>query len=413
MRKRINEKCKILSATLLIMVAGVVAIGSVWALQDRGGGGRRGKRARAAEAENCEIPESDRKKVLAKIGETVITVGDFADEINKKSPYLRARYETMDKRKDLLNSIVRRELLAAEAVRRGLEKNHDVQRSMKQVMIQKLLNHVFEERVKKAGIPEEELRKFYQEHLNEYDKAEQVRISHILVAEKDAAQGVLAEAKEKGGDMREWRELVRKHSVDKETKARGGDLRYFPRDAENIDKNIIAAAFKLQKPGEIAGPIKTSDGFHIIRLTHRRKAFKRTFDEVKDQIEQRILRRKRSETVQAFTDEIREKAEIEIMDDELETLQVDTRTPVPGKGRGKVGDVRDLRRDMRKRRHKGDGFDGPPGGRKFKGRKGRRGPGRGLEREGDGFDGPSGRRKFKGRKGPGGGRHIHGEGDEE
>ncbi len=379
-----EKKYKILSVTAFLAALGAVALGSVWALQPQGQNPDKKikKQTSAAEKkgkEDCEISKEDRKKVLAKIGDAVITVGDFADEINKKSPYLRARYESMDKKKDLLKSMVRRELLAAEAAKRGFEKNADVQRSMKQVMIQKLLNHTFEERVKKAGIPEEELKKFYQDHIKEYDKPEQVRVSHILVADMGTAKKVKEEADKKGSDMRAWRELVRKYSTDKKTKVRGGDLRYFPEDAENIQKEIIVAAFKMEKPGTISGPIKTKEGFHIIRLTHRRKAFKRTFDEVKDQIEQRILRRKRSEVVQSYVKELREKAKLEINDEELKTLKVDTRTPVRGRAGGRGGKrLQHLRKDMKKRRRGGKGKRGMRGGRGP--RRRRRGGGPGMRR---------------------------------
>ena len=338
----------------LAAAAGLYALDSVWAQRPTGSKGTKkasksaGKAAEQGKPSECEMSDEVRKQVLAKVGSSVITVGSFADEINKKSPYLRARYESLERRKDLLQSLVRRELLAAEAAERGLDKNEDVQRSMKQVMIQKLLNKVFEERVKKEGIPEKELKAFYKDHFKEYNKPEQVRISHILVKDQKKAKEILAEAKKKGGNMRNWRQLVRKHSEDRATKVRGGDLRYFPKDTDKIAKPVVEAAFNLKKPGQIAGLVKTKEGYHIIRLTHRRKAFERSFEEVKDQIRQRILRHKRSKVIKDFVDELRNKAKVEIKDEELKTLNVDTRTPIRRRGRGKRRGMR-LRRGRRRR----------------------------------------------------------------
>ncbi len=277
---------------------------------------------------DCAMPDSVRKQILAKVGKEVITVGSFADEINRKSPYLRARYESIDRRKELLKNIVRRELLAEEAARKGLDKDPDVQRTMKQVMIQKLLAKVYKERVESKGVTDEELQKFYKDHFKEYNKPEQVRISVILVPDKAQADKVLAEANKAKGNMRTWRELVRKYSQDKASKIRGGDLRYFDAQSTRVAKPLVEAAFKMAKPGQITGPIKTDKGWYVIRLTHRRKAFKRTLDEVKDQITQRILRQKRSTAIKAFIEELKKKAKIKVYDNELASLKVDTSAPI-------------------------------------------------------------------------------------
>ncbi len=304
----------------IFLVAGLLGLagGAVWAAKAQ---------QAAKKGDDCTLPESVRKQVLARIGQVTITVGEFADEINRKSPYIRARYESLEQRKQLLDNIVRRELLAAEAARRGLDKDPDVLRTMKQVMIQKLLNKVYKERVESKGVSEEELKKFYQEHFKEYNRPEQVRVSHILVKDKATAEKVLAEAKKAGGSMKVWRDLVRKYSEDKTSKLRGGDLRYFDQETKRVPKPIVEAAFKLTKPGEVAGPIKTDKGWHVIRLSHRRKAFKRTLEEVKDQIRNRILRKKRSEAIKAFIEELKKKANIKIDEEELKTLKVDTTMP--------------------------------------------------------------------------------------
>ena len=106
-------------------------------------------------------------------------------------------------------------------------------------------------------------------------------------------------------------------------------------------------------------------------MTHRRKAFKRTFEEVKAQIRQRLLRQKRSQVIKDFVKELKGKAKITIDEKELDSLKVDTRTPIRGAG-GKG------RRRMRFR---------PPGGGKGRMGQGRMGRGRrmgGMRRPGGG-----------------------------
>src|SRR5215831_12354540 len=65
-------------------------------------------------------------ETLAKIDDVVITVGEFQDRINKQSPYVRARYTSMERKKEFLDNLVRFEVLAKEAERKGLHKDPEV-----------------------------------------------------------------------------------------------------------------------------------------------------------------------------------------------------------------------------------------------------------------------------------------------
>src|SRR5207248_2178327 len=84
---------------------------------------------------------------LAKIDDVTITLGEFQDRINRQSPYIRARYTSLEQKKEFLNSLVQFEVLAKEAFRRGIDKDPDVVRTMKQVMIQKLMRDEFDSKV--------------------------------------------------------------------------------------------------------------------------------------------------------------------------------------------------------------------------------------------------------------------------
>src|SRR5437762_10322726 len=86
---------------------------------------------------------SGRGDVLAQVDDVVITVADFQERINSQSPYVRARYTSIEHKKEFLDNLVKFELLAAEAQKKGLDRDPEVVRTMKQVMIQKLLKQEF------------------------------------------------------------------------------------------------------------------------------------------------------------------------------------------------------------------------------------------------------------------------------
>lgn len=102
---------------------------------------------------------------LAKVDDIVITVAEFQDKINRQSPYVRARYTSLEQKKDFLDNLIRFEVLAKEGFRRGFDKDPEVVQTMKQVMIQKLMKDEFETKISPDSITDAEMEAFYKDHL--------------------------------------------------------------------------------------------------------------------------------------------------------------------------------------------------------------------------------------------------------
>ena len=264
----------------------------------------------------------DLQQTLAKVDDVVVTVGDFQDRINKQSPYVRARYTSLEHKKEFLDNIVRFEVLAKEADRRGLTKDPEVVRTMKQVMIQRLLKDEFD-KIKLEDISDADCKKYFDAHPDEYNKPEEVRVSSILVKDMGAAKKVGADPRLKNVDNQGFRALVAQYSIDQATKDRGGDLRYFDSKSKEIPKEISEGAFKLTNIGDVSPPIKTSAGYSILKLTGRRKAYSRAFEEVKPTIRNSLYRQKRQDSMESFVKALRDKAKITIDEDKLAKVQIE------------------------------------------------------------------------------------------
>jgi peptidyl-prolyl cis-trans isomerase C len=272
--------------------------------------------------------EKDLAEPVATIDGAPITVAEMQDRINKQSPYVRARYTSLEQKKEFLDTLVRFEVLAREAKGRGYDQDAEVVRTMKQVMIQKLLKDEFESKVKPEDIPEDELKKYYEAHSGDYNKPEEMRVSAIIVKDKAKADKAASEAKAAPkDDNKAFRDLVEKYSEDTDSKQRGGDLRFFAADNTALPPAVVKTAFTLKNQGDVAGPIATDKGFFVLKQTGQRKAINKTFEEVKRQIQNRLFRDKRTEAMETFVADLKKSAKIEVKPDALAKVMIDQSQP--------------------------------------------------------------------------------------
>jgi peptidyl-prolyl cis-trans isomerase C len=296
------------------------------------------KRAEGAPGEEGPCPgveAADREKVVAQVGDVEITVCDVTEALNKMSPYLRKAYESPQKRQQFLDNMIRFELIAQEAERRGYASDEEVQRVRKQMMIQRL-NKQLQESVRLSDITDEEMRAYYEEHEGDYHKAEMVRIARILCKTEGDCQRVLGLAKSKASDSRYFRQLARDHSVDEQTKEHGGDLPYFPRVEERqegdpeVDPALVKVAFELDMREPLGNEIvKTADGWNVVRLRGRRKARDLSFDDVKRQIRHRLHRDKLREARDTLIAKLRKSSAIVVNEEELAKVRIDMPSDSP------------------------------------------------------------------------------------
>jgi len=273
-------------------------------------------------------------KVVAKVGDRTITVGDVTEQINQLSPYIRRRWAAPEKRKEFLQKLIRVELLSQEAEAQGLAEDPEVQRTVKQVMIRLMVKEDLEKDLLPSAVEESQLKAEYEKDHDKYHRPEQIRASQIVVATEGEATKLIATLKEKIKDRKFFREEAKKISLDAATKERGGDLGYFSRPADRRDDEpeipgpVAEAAWKLQKVGDITEePVKTEAGFHVVKLTNKKPEMNRSFDSVKRLIENRMLREARREGMDKFVEELREKAKIETFEDNLAKIEIKLEEP--------------------------------------------------------------------------------------
>jgi len=266
-------------------------------------------------------------RVLARVGDVTITLGDYAAALDRMDPFDRLRYQSVEKRRELLNEMVDLELLAIEAKKRGLDKKPEAEAAVRQVLRDALLDQAHNALPTPAEIPLAEVRAYYDANLPEYREPERRRVSAIVLDDEAKAKEVL-EAALAAKNSTGWGTLFMQHSTTAaaDKKQTGpldlaGDLGIVgpPDDPKGANPRIAeplrAAVFKLGKVGDIHGEVVAIDKkFYVVRLAGRTQAHERTFAESERQIRVELLKVKMRELEGALEQELRKKYKVEIDD---------------------------------------------------------------------------------------------------
>ncbi|MEK4578394.1 peptidylprolyl isomerase PrsA [Bacillus sp. FSL R12-0074] len=140
----------------------------------------------------------------------------------------------------------------------------------------------------------------------------EMKVSHILVKDEKTAK----EVKEKINNGEDFTALAKQYSEDTGSKEQGGEIAGFA-PGQTV-KEFEEAAYKLDA-GQVSEPIKTSYGYHIIKVTDKKEL--KPFDEVKDTIrkdlEQQRLQDATGKWKQQVIDDLLKEADIKVTDKEF------------------------------------------------------------------------------------------------
>jgi peptidyl-prolyl cis-trans isomerase C len=272
---------------------------------------------------------------VAKGNGITITADEFKARLDEQSPFIRARYSTLERKKEFLDNLIRFEVLAKEAERQGLANDPDVQMTLKKIMVQKLVQKSFQDPAAGAAdMPEADLSKYYEDHKDEYSRPRRVRVAAVVFqapegsperAKKLAlAQKALAKLKaEEKKNTLAFAQVVSEFSEDPATKAAAGDLQF--KSAEELEKAyskpVADAAFKL-KAGETSGVVQAAQGLYILKYTGEQPELNRTFEQVKAQIANKLQREKRTKEFDEWLKGLREQAKVTVDEKALEAVEI-------------------------------------------------------------------------------------------
>jgi peptidyl-prolyl cis-trans isomerase C len=198
----------------------------------------------------------------------------------------------------LLQQLTTQALMAQAAEDSGVASETEVVRALDRARREVLADYWLRQALSQS-VTEEAIRAEYDAQLGQAEPVEEVRARHILLETEEEAQAVRQQL-EGGAD---FAELAREKSTGP-SGPEGGDLGWFTQD--RMVPPFAEAAFAAET-GDIAGPVETQFGWHVLEVTDRREQPKPAFEQVQGQIAQSLAQQTASELMAG----LREGAEIE------------------------------------------------------------------------------------------------------
>jgi peptidyl-prolyl cis-trans isomerase C len=211
-------------------------------------------------------------------------------------------------RRQILNSLIDQEVLVSQAKKDKLDQDAEFKEATEAFKKQFLSSRVLQKNLG-SKVTDAAVKKYYEAHKSRYS-TDQVHAMHILVSDESRAQEVLKLAKAKNAD---FQQLAEKYSKDPSAKNNRGDLGFFGRD--RMVPEFTSAAF-AGEDGQVVGPVKTTYGYHIIKVVEHKTGQTMSFDDVELRVRNDMMQDVREE----YVNKLRKQAKITVQDTALDKL---------------------------------------------------------------------------------------------
>jgi peptidyl-prolyl cis-trans isomerase SurA len=315
------------------------------------------------------------EEIIARVNNSIVTRADVRRAREQLLSELRqsdantADQEVKDHEKDLLRDLIDQQLLLQKGQELGISADTELVKRLDELrkqmhadsmedlekaanaqgigfedFKQNMKNNIITQRVisQEVGghiaVSNQEIQQYYDQHKAEMERPEQVRLSEILISTQTAAQvktgkgetalpetpspEVVDKAQAKANQIYEmlkkggkFDDLAKQYS-NGPTSAAGGDLEYFKRGT--LSKDLEAKVFDMQ-PGQYTEPIRTNQGFVILKVSEHQTAGVPALKDVTNQIQEQMYMTKMQPALRDYLTKLREEAYIDIKPGYMDT----------------------------------------------------------------------------------------------
>ena len=299
------------------------------------------------------------EEIIARVNDQIITLSDYNRALKESDDEARQHgattlQEINASHKDLLRDLIDQQLWLSKGKELGITEETELVKKLDDIRKQYHLDSIDDlaKAAEQQGIPFEDFKasirnslitqevmreevgskitvtpgeaeRYYEQHKSDYTQPESVRLSEILISVgKPGASGAevddpakLGAAKAKANDIEaklhaggDFAQLARSFS-DGPTAAQGGDLGQYQHG--QLAAELEAKTFPL-KAGQYTDPIRTRQGFVILKVTEHNPGGPAPYNDVKDQVEDAYFMSRMEPAIRAYLTKMRVEAAMDI-----------------------------------------------------------------------------------------------------
>ncbi len=269
--------------------------------------------------------------VLARFGGKAVTLRDF----ESRTVALPGRYRSrdavtdLDKKREALESLLQVHLFAQAARDENLDREDAVKRkiddAVDSILAAEYTKRLYLSRIE--AVTDREIEEYYKKHEADFSRPAMVRARHILIRlDPGAKPKEIAAARKKAIEVRkelekgtDFAEMAKKHSDDRGTKDRGGDLGFV---TENRMDPVFSTVLFALEPGELSEPVKARRGFHIIKVETKREGHVLPLAAVNARIRSQIVTERQDEKTAKEYERLKSKYRLKIVEENLDAIKL-------------------------------------------------------------------------------------------
>lgn len=269
-------------------------------------------------------------KVIARVGDGVITAQDFADAAARS--FAVGAELSKQERREILDELVTEQVLFQEAVQRELYRDPKI----RPILVKLLLREDVYGSVRNVEVPRAELEAYFNAHREEFTIPEKVQIKRIYLRFGGDTDRTEAQALSLGKDLvtrvkkdpTVFKELAEQYSDDP-NKRRGGELGYVGREGvPGVPPEVIERAFSLPL-NQVSEPFVAGEGVNILIVPSKREAIERSFEQMQGSVLRAVKNEKFEELTDKYIATAKAKYQVTVDDAAVDEVKIDPHATMP------------------------------------------------------------------------------------
>ena len=279
----------------------------------------------------CPLAGGDEPAAVATVDGQPITAEAFRTEMARRG--LVGSRAGLKQKEALLDEMIRLEVLAARGREAGYDKDPEIVAALKRMLAEK-----FERDraggARTASVSDAEIAQYYADHPAEFGAVERRRAALIFMRisaaaaegqKQDAAERAAraaGEAKKQDPSILSFGKVAAKYSEDQATRYVGGDVGWLRMgESSRFDPAVVAALFKLSRPGDVSPVVAAPDGLYVVKLTERDGGVPRPLAAVRANIARQLAQEKKLRAEREAYEKVRAGAHVSVDRAVLDSIQ--------------------------------------------------------------------------------------------